>query len=97
MVAGLLPEPALRLTQAAQTGDAAEAARIDAAFQLFWSLIREVGSLRVMYALVDALSLGRFEPPRPILPLGPEVRTRLDSALDRIAALFPLAPAQGTS
>jgi 4-hydroxy-tetrahydrodipicolinate synthase len=90
VVAGLLPEPALRLTRAAQAGDAAEAKRIDAAFQPLWSLFKEVGSFRVMYALADALGLGRFEPPRPILPPGSDVRARLDDALDRLAALAPL-------
>lgn len=97
VVAGLLPEPALRLTRAAQAGDAEEARRIDAAFQPLWSLFRQFGSFRVMYALADALGLGRWEPPRPVLPLGPEVRARLDEALDRIAALSPLTPAEGAS
>lgn len=97
VVAGLLPEPALRLTHAAQAGDAAEARRVDAAFQPLWSLFQELGSVRVMFALADALDLGRFEPPRPILPLGPEVRTRLDEVLDRIATLSNLAPAEGAS
>lgn len=89
VVAGLLPAPALRLTRAAQAGDAAEAKRVDATFQPLWSLFKEVGSFRVMYALADALGLGRFEPPQPILPPGPDVRARLDEALDRIAALAP--------
>ena len=87
VVAGLLPEPALRLTRAAQAGDGAEAKRVDAAFQPLWSLFKEAGSFRVVYALADALGLGRFEPPRPVLPAGPGVRARLDEALDRIAAL----------
>lgn len=97
VVAGLLPEPALQLTRAAQAGNAAEAQRIDAAFQPLWSLFRQFGSFRVMCALAEALSLGTFEPPRPILPLGPEVRARLDEALDRIAALSTFTPAQGAS
>lgn len=96
VVAGLLPEPALRLVRAAQAGDAAEAKRIDAAFVPLWSLFREVGSFRVMYALADALGLGSFEPPRPVLPVGREVRARLDQALDGIAALLPLMPVAGT-
>lgn len=95
VVAGLLPEPALRLTRAAQAGDAAEARRIDAAFQPLWSLFKEFGSFRVMFALADALSLGRFEPPRPVLPVGPEVCTRLGEVLDRIASLSSPMPAQG--
>jgi 4-hydroxy-tetrahydrodipicolinate synthase len=95
VVAGLLPEPALRLARAAQAGDAAETKRIDAAFEPLWSLFREIGSFRVMYALADALSLGRFEPPLPILPIRSDVRLRLDQALDRVRALSPFLSTQG--
>jgi hypothetical protein len=45
-----------------------------------------------MYALADALSLGGFEPPLPVLPVMPEVRLRLDRALDRITALSSSLP-----
>lgn len=92
VVAGLLPEPALRLTRAAQTKDAEEAKRIDAAFQPLWSLFRQWGSFRVMYALADILGLGRWEPPRPLLPVGPGVQECLDETLDRLSALSSLPP-----
>ncbi|WP_299844927.1 dihydrodipicolinate synthase family protein [uncultured Jannaschia sp.] len=97
VVAGLLPEPALQLTRAAQASEAEEARQIDAAFAPLWSLFRQFGSFRVMYALADTLGLGTFAPPRPLLPLGPEVRARLDEVLDRIAALSPFTPAEGAS
>ncbi|TNC47709.1 dihydrodipicolinate synthase family protein [Rubellimicrobium rubrum] len=87
VVAGLLPAPALRLARAAQAGDAEDARRVDDAFQPLWSLFRQWGSFRVMYALADVLGLGAFEPPRPLLPIGPEVRARLGEALDRLATL----------
>lgn len=95
VVAGLLPGPALRLARAAQARDAEEARRIDDAFQPLWSLFRQWGSFRVMYALADALGLGRWEPPRPVLPVGPEVRARLHEALDRLATLSPPTSTQG--
>lgn len=95
VVAGLLPEPALRLTRAAQAGDVAEAKRLNAAFAPLWEAFRECGSYRTMYAVADALSLGRFEPPRPVLPVGPEVRARVDEALDQLTTLAPIPPDKG--
>lgn len=81
VVAGLLPGPALALTRAAQDGDAAEAERIDRAFQPLWTLFREFGSFRVMFAVADILGLGRIGPPRPILPLEQACRGRVEVAV----------------
>lgn len=84
VVAGLLPEPALKLTRAAQSKDADQAWRIDAAFQPLWALFREFGSFRVMYAIADILDLCRTAPPLPILPPPPEARPRIEAALAAI-------------
>lgn len=81
VVAGLLPEPALALTRAAQAGNAAEVERIDHAFAPLWDLFREFGSFRVMFAIAEILGLGRITPPRPILPLEPASRERVEVAL----------------
>ena len=81
VVAGLLPEPALALTRAAQAGDAAEAERIDRAFDPLWALFREFGSFRVMFTMAEILGLGRISPPRPILPLEQACRGRVEVAL----------------
>ncbi|WP_282128025.1 dihydrodipicolinate synthase family protein [Roseobacter litoralis] len=81
VVAGLLPEPALALTRAAQAGDAVEAERIDHAFAPLWALFREFGSFRVMFAIAEILGLGRITPPRPILPLETASRERVEVAL----------------
>jgi len=81
VVAGLLPRPALALTRAAQAGDTAEAERIDRALSPLWELFREFGSFRVMFALAELLGLGHLRPPRPILPLLPPSRDRVDNAL----------------
>jgi 4-hydroxy-tetrahydrodipicolinate synthase len=87
VVAGLLPEPALRLTRAAQGGDSDEAWRIDAAFQPLWALFREFGSFRVMYAIADILDLCRTAPPLPILPPPADARGRIEAALRALNAI----------
>jgi 4-hydroxy-tetrahydrodipicolinate synthase len=81
VVAGLLPEPALALTRAAQNGNAAEAERIDHAFASLWALFREFGSFRVMFAIAEILGFGGITPPRPIQPLEPTYRERVEVAL----------------
>ncbi len=81
VVAGLLPEPALALTRAAQAGDTAEAERIDRAFDPLWALFREFGSFRVMFAISEILGLGRINPPRPVLPLEHACCGRVEVAL----------------
>ncbi|MDK4714230.1 dihydrodipicolinate synthase family protein [Rhizobium sp. CNPSo 4039] len=86
VVGGLLPAEALALTWAAQAGDAAEAERLDRKFQPLWSLFKEFGSFRVMYAIAEALDLCRIDPPRPILPLSAAEKARVRSALDHVLA-----------
>jgi len=86
VVGGLLPAEALALTRAAQAGNAAEAQRIDQAFQPLWALFKEFGSFRVNYAIAEQLGLGSFAPPRPILPIGDEARVRLTAALKHLEA-----------
>ncbi len=81
VVAGLLPEPALALTRAAQAGNAAEAERIDHAFTPLWELFREFGSFRVMFVIAEILGFRSITPPRPILALEPAYRKRVESAL----------------
>ncbi|MTD99453.1 dihydrodipicolinate synthase family protein [Paracoccus sp. YIM 132242] len=84
VAAGTWPAPMLRLVRAAQAGDGAETARIDAAFQPLWSLFRQCGSFRVVHRAANLLGLSDAQPPRPILPLAPDH----DAALrDAIAAL----------
>jgi 4-hydroxy-tetrahydrodipicolinate synthase len=87
VVAGLLPVAALRLMRAAETGNAEETKRIDAAFQPLWALFREFGSIRVVYAAANILSLTVSEPPRPILPLTSAERQRVEEALEALSVL----------
>ncbi|GAC1041887.1 dihydrodipicolinate synthase family protein [Rhizobium sp. No.120] len=86
VIAGLLTAEALALTRAAQAGNVAEAERLDQKFQPLWSLFKEFGSFRVMYAIAEALDLCRVDPPRPILPLSAAEKPRVRSALDHILA-----------
>lgn len=81
VIAGLLPELALALTRAAQTGNATEAERIDMAFAPLWALFREFWSFRVMFVIAETLGFGPITPPRPILALQPADRERVETAL----------------
>ena len=84
VVAGLLPEPALRLTRAAQSGDAGKATAIDAEFGPLWALFKAHGSLRIMYAVADRLTLGTGGPPLPLMRVDSDVVAAVEAALDRL-------------
>ena len=84
VVAGLLPDMALRLTRVAQDGDIDEAAAIDATFAPLWALFKAHGSLRLMYAIGDRLSLPVGDPPLPIMRVGTDVTAAVELALDRL-------------
>ena len=81
VVGGILPEPALRLTQAALAGDAALTAKLNAAFAPLWALFRAHGGLRVAYAIAHLLGLTQALPPRPILPMPDSAWPDLRAAL----------------
>ena len=85
VIGGLLPTPTLELMRAAQAGDRAGTARLNDHFAPLWALFRELGSYRVVHALANELGLTRAEPPRPILPLGPDERQRALAALAALA------------
>jgi 4-hydroxy-tetrahydrodipicolinate synthase len=87
VIAGLLPEQALRLTRAARAGHVDEAERIDAAFAPLWALFRAHGSLRLMYAIADRLALRAGDPPPPLRRVQSAVVADLDLALDRLLSL----------
>ncbi|MCJ2142274.1 dihydrodipicolinate synthase family protein [Methylobacterium sp. E-066] len=74
---GLFPKTCLAITRAVQAGDAAQARALNAALAPLWTLFKAHSSLRVVYALADHLGLCRAEPPRPILPLPPEIRAEI--------------------
>ncbi len=84
VLGGILPREAAALTRAAMAGDRAETLRLDARLQSLWRLFKEFGSLRVVYAMANMLGLTEAEPPRPLLPLGPEVRRRIEAAMSAL-------------
>lgn len=83
-VGGILPRQALALFRAAQTGNTAEARRIDDSFQPLWSLFKRLGGLRVIYEIANQLSLCDSYPPRPILPIQAADRDLVRAALRSI-------------
>ena len=85
VAAGFLPGPTLALCRAAQAGDAAEVIRRQARFAPLWSLFRAHGSVRVFYAAAQALGLCDAAPPRPLLPLSPDLRAQVEAALSAAA------------
>lgn len=84
VVAGLLPEPALRLTRAARAGRQDEAEAIEGAFAPLWALFKTHGSLRLMYAIADRLSLPVGDPPLPLMRAPDPAVAALHAALDRL-------------
>lgn len=69
VIGGLLPAPTMALLRAAQSGDAARTAQIEALFKPLWDLFIQHISLRICYAAANAMGLVKADPPRPILPL----------------------------
>jgi 4-hydroxy-tetrahydrodipicolinate synthase len=88
VVGGLLPEPSLKLTRAAQAGDAAEVARINGLFEPLWALFRELTSYRCVHAGAKAMGLSRADPPLPILPLSEADTLRVTAAIEQLQASF---------
>jgi len=84
-VAGsLFPKTCLAIVRAVEVGDAARARALNAELAPLWDLFKAHSSLRVVYALADHLGLCRAEPPRPILPLAPEIRAEVVSTVQHL-------------
>lgn len=90
VIAGTLPEPALRITRAAQDAAAGAAdPRVAGAaserMQPVWELFAEHGSLRVTAAIAEALGLvGRDCLPRPVLGLADSQRVRVAQVIEEL-------------
>ena len=81
VMAGFLPDVAMKLATAAKAGDRHEVFHLDSQLQPLWALFRELGSLRVAYAAVNELGLFRAVPPTPILPISDDDHRRVARAL----------------
>lgn len=87
VIAGILPEPALRLARAAQAGDLPEVARIEAAFAPLWSLFKRHGSLRLIYEIANEMGLTVGEPPQPLQRYDASQRVELEMMIEKLGAL----------
>ncbi|MBC7582691.1 MAG: dihydrodipicolinate synthase family protein [Tardiphaga sp.] len=81
VAAGLFPKACIAIVHAVQTGDVAEARRLNAELQPLWALFQEFSSLRVMYAAAEILSVCNAEPPRPVLPLSDAAKQKVAQVL----------------
>lgn len=87
VIAGTLPEPALRITRAAQTGRLEDALAESARLDPLWKLFAEFGgSLRVVAAIAEQLGLAPAHClPRPILGLDEAQRARVADVVERLS------------
>ena len=83
-IAGVLPRPMMALARAAQSGDAKEAARLDAAFAPLWTLCKAHGGMRVSYAIAGLLGFKVGQPPLPVQPLSGAALDDLARALEAL-------------
>jgi len=81
VVGGLLPQPALALTRAAQAGEAERVAELNQQFEPLWQLFQSLSSLRVMYAAAEILGICQPVLPRPLLGLDSAERRRVEQVL----------------
>lgn len=85
VIAGTLPEPALRILRACRGGRPEDAAAESIRLAPLWQLFAEFGSLRVVAALAEELG---YVPPRclplPILGLDEAARLRVADALTEL-------------
>ena len=87
VVAGLLPEPALRLTRAAMAGDADETVRLQALCAPMWALFEAHGSLRTMYGIAELLGLNVGTAPLPVQAFcGARSLRRLEGAIEKMTS-----------
>lgn len=85
VVAGVLPEPAVRLTRAAMAGDTAETERLQALYAPMWALFERHGSLRTIYGITEILGLDVGTAPLPVQGfVGEDQLTELPAAVDRM-------------
>ncbi|ASR35736.1 dihydrodipicolinate synthase family protein [Prauserella marina] len=82
VLGGLWPGVCLRITRAAQRGDADEARRLSGLLTPIWTLFGRYGSVRVVAAIADHMGLtGSLNLPRPLRELAGEERTQVEDAV----------------
>ncbi|RZJ00936.1 MAG: dihydrodipicolinate synthase family protein [Brevundimonas sp.] len=91
VLAGLLPDVAVDLAVAASSGDQQRTDAINGRLEDLWVLFRTYGSLRVNYAALNILGLTDAQPPRPLLGMPKEVRSRIESVIGGLTDSWPSA------
>lgn len=93
VIGGTLPEPALRITRAAQAGRVSDAYAESARLDPLWKLFAELGgSLRVVAAIAEQLGLAPARClPRPILGLDEGQRARVAEVVAELGLAAPVA------
>lgn len=86
-MAGVLPNEVLKLCRAAQARDRIEVDRMNGVFAPLWELCASLGTLRVVYAIANALELFDGHPLRPMLPLTDTERSLVKSTLSNLSQL----------
>ena len=85
VIGGTLPDPALTITRAAQSGDHAAAASESARLRPLWDLFAEYGSYRVTAAIAERLELVAPDClPRPVQGLNSRGRAKASEIIDRL-------------
>lgn len=87
VVAGYLPNETAQFARAAESGNAAEVARINTYFQPLWDLFQTWGSLRVIYSAAHIEGRSTAILPRPLRPLSEDLHTQIQMAVDTVRQL----------
>jgi 4-hydroxy-tetrahydrodipicolinate synthase len=91
VLGGLFPAPLVAIRRAVATGDVETARRLDRALHSLWDLFRDFSGLRVVYAAARLTGLCEADPPRPILPLGPDAQARVAAVLEALGPVLASA------
>lgn len=90
VVGGVLPEPALALTRAAQQGRFEDAQAASAALAPLWSLFADHGSIRVVASMAEHLGLVSHPPlPLPVQSLPRHQHAHVRDVLDSMELSLP--------
>ncbi len=85
VLASIYPAICLRLTRAAQAGDAEEAIRLLSQLQPIWDLFTAQTSFRVVHLAATIAGVPNARPVRPVLPLSGDAARQVTHTLEELA------------
>jgi len=85
VLGGVFPELCVSLTRASERKDTELAHKLNGILQPVWSLFQRHGSLRVVYEMLNQLSLSDAVLPRPLLPLNTSIAAEIAVAIRAIS------------